>query len=278
VNAASENRQGEGWRPLQGQKALVTGANSGIGSAVALALGAAGADVGVNYVSRPEAADAVVEQIRKAGTDAIALEADVSNEDQVVAMFRNAIERFGRLDILVANAGVQRDAPFVDMTLADWNTVIAINLTGQFLCCREAVRAMSRQGVTDGVSKAAGKIICMSSVHERIPWAGHVNYAASKGGVMMMMQSLAQEVAPLKIRVNSIAPGAIRTPINTAAWSTPQAYSALMTLVPYGRIGEPEDVARAAVWLASDESDYVTGTTLFVDGGMTLSPGFASGG
>jgi glucose 1-dehydrogenase len=193
VNAANKNRQGDGWRPLQGQKALVTGANSGIGSAVALALGAAGADVGVNYVSRPEAADAVVEQIRKAGTDAIALEADVSNEDQVVAMFRNVIERFGRLDILVANAGVQRDAPFVDMTLADWNTVIAINLTGQFLCCREAVRAMSQRGVTDGVSKAAGKIICMSSVHERIPWAGHINYAASKGGLMMMMQSLAQE-------------------------------------------------------------------------------------
>ena len=219
-----------------------------------------------------------MEQIRKAGTDAIALEADVSNEDQVVAMFRNVIERFGRLDILVANAGVQRDAPFVDMTLADWNTVIAINLTGQFLCCREAVRAMSQRGVTDGVSKAAGKIICMSSVHERIPWAGHVNYAASKGGIMMMMQSLAQEVAPLRIRVNSIAPGAIRTPINTAAWSTPQAYAALMTLVPYGRIGEPDDIARTAVWLCSDESDYVIGTTLFVDGGMTLYPGFGSGG
>ncbi len=278
MNAANKNRQGDGWRPLQGQKALVTGANSGIGSAVALALGAAGADVGVNYVSRPEAADAVVEQIRKAGTDAIALEADVSNEDQVVAMFRKAIEHFGRLDILVANAGVQRDAHFVDMTLADWNTVIAINLTGQFLCCREAMRAMSRQGVTSGVSKAAGKIICMSSVHERIPWAGHINYAASKGGLMMMMQSLAQEVAPLKIRVNSIAPGAIRTPINTTAWSTPEAYAALMTLVPYGRIGEPEDVARAAVWLASEESDYVTGTTLFVDGGMTLYPGFGRGG
>ena len=278
MNAANKNRQGDGWRPLQGQRALVTGANSGIGRAIALALGAAGADVGVNYVSRPEAADAVVEQIRKAGTDAIALEADVSDEDQVVAMFRNVIERFGRLDILVANAGVQRDAPFVDMTLADWNTVIAINLTGQFLCCREAVRAMSQRGVTDGVSKAAGKIICMSSVHERIPWAGHINYAASKGGLMMMMQSLAQEVAPLKIRVNSIAPGAIRTPINTAAWSTPEAYAALMTLVPYGRIGEPEDIARAAVWLASDQSDYVVGTTLYVDGGMTLYPEFADGG
>ena len=263
---------------MQGQKALVTGANSGIGRAVALALGGAGADVGVNYVTRPEDAEAVVAEIRESGADALALEADVANEDQVVAMFRTAVEHFGRLDILVANAGVQRDAHFVDMTLKDWSTVIAINLTGQFLCCREAVRAMSYQGVTPEVSNAAGKIICMSSVHERIPWAGHVNYAASKGGIMMMMQSLAQEVAPLKIRVNSIAPGAIRTPINTAAWSTPQAYSALMTLVPYGRIGEPEDIARAAVWLASDEADYVTGTTLFVDGGMTLYPGFASGG
>jgi glucose 1-dehydrogenase len=278
VTASTENARKKDWRPLQGQKALVTGANSGIGRAVALALGAAGADVGVNYVTRPEDAEAVVAEIRESGTNALALEADVSNEDQVVAMFRAAVEHFGRLDILVANAGVQRDAHFVDMTLKDWSTVIAINLTGQFLCCREAVRAMAHQGVTSEVSKAAGKIICMSSVHERIPWAGHVNYAASKGGIMMMMQSLAQEVAPLKIRVNSIAPGAIRTPINTAAWSTPQAYSALMTLVPYGRIGEPEDIARAAVWLASDEADYVTGTTLFVDGGMTLYPGFASGG
>jgi glucose 1-dehydrogenase len=278
VTASTENARKKDWRPLQGQKALVTGANSGIGRAVALALGGAGADVGVNYVTRPEDAEAVVAEIRESGADALALEADVSNEDQVVAMFRAAVEHFGRLDILVANAGVQRDAHFVDMTLKDWSTVIAINLTGQFLCCREAVRAMAHQGVTSEVSKAAGKIICMSSVHERIPWAGHVNYAASKGGIMMMMQSLAQEVAPLKIRVNSIAPGAIRTPINTAAWSTPQAYSALMTLVPYGRIGEPEDIARAAVWLASDEADYVTGTTLFVDGGMTLYPGFASGG
>jgi glucose 1-dehydrogenase len=275
VSAASDRAV---WRPLTGQKALVTGANSGIGQAVAIALGKAGADVGVNYVTRPEAADAVVAQIKETGVDAVALAADVSQEDQVVAMFRALTERFGRIDILVANAGVQRDAALVDMSLADWNIVLAINLTGQFLCCREAVRAMARQGVPDGLSKAAGKIICMSSVHERIPWAGHVNYAASKGGIMLMMQSIAQEVAPLRIRVNSIAPGAIRTPINTAAWSTPEAYRALTTLIPYGRIGEPEDIANAAVWLASDQSDYVTGTTLFVDGGMTLYPGFAHGG
>jgi glucose 1-dehydrogenase len=263
---------------LLGQKAVVTGANSGIGRAVAIALGAAGADVGVNYVTHPEQAAEVVDQIRKSGSNAVALQADVSVEDQVSAMFAAMVEKFGRVDILVANAGVQRDARFIDMTLAEWNSVIAVNLTGQFLCCREAVRMMSRQGVVSGLSKAAGKIICMSSVHQRIPWAGHVNYAASKGGLMLMMESVAQEVAPLRIRVNAIAPGAIRTPINTDAWSTPEAYNALMTLVPYQRIGEPEDIGRAAVWLASDDSDYVTGTTLFVDGGMTLYPGFAHGG
>lgn len=278
MSEASDKSAPARWRPLAGQKALVTGANSGIGQAVAIALGAAGADVGVNYVARPEAAEAVVAQIRQSGVDAMGLAADVSQEDQVVAMFRALAERFGRLDILVANAGVQRDAPLVDMSLADWNVVLAINLTGQFLCCREAVRAMARQGVSQGLSKAAGKIICMSSVHQRIPWAGHVNYAASKGGVMLMMQTIAQEVAPLRIRVNSIAPGAIRTPINTAAWSTTEAYRALTTLIPYGRIGEPEDIGRTAVWLASDEADYVTGATLFVDGGMTLYPGFAHGG
>ena len=261
---------------LVGQTALVTGANSGIGEACAIAMARAGADVVVNYVVGET--DKVIKAIEGEGRKGLAIKADVSNEAEVDAMFKQAIDHFGTLDILVANAGLQRDSALVNMTMAQWNTVIGVNLTGQWLCARAAAKEFLRRGVRKDVSVAAGKIICMSSVHERIPWAGHVNYAASKGGIMMMMQSLAQEVAPLKIRVNSIAPGAIRTPINTAAWSTPQAYSALMTLVPYGRIGEPEDIARAAVWLASDEADYVTGTTLFVDGGMTLYPGFASGG
>jgi glucose 1-dehydrogenase len=263
---------------LVGQKALVTGANSGIGRAVALALGEAGADVAVNYVQGDEAANDVVAAIRAHGVDAIACKADVSVEDQVASMFREVIERFGTLDILVANAGLQRDAPFHAMTLAQWHTVLSVNLTGQFLCAREAVREFVRRGVVPAVSCAAGKIICMSSVHQEIPWAGHANYATSKGGIKLLMESLAQELAPQRIRVNAIAPGAIRTPINTAAWNTPEAYKSLMTLVPYGRIGEPEDIARAAVWLASDLSDYVVGTTLFVDGGMTLYPGFATGG
>ncbi len=263
---------------LTGQKALVTGANSGIGKGVAIALGQAGADVVVNYVDGDDAANAVVAEIRKAGANAYTHKADVASEDQVAAMFARMKSEFGTIDILVSNAGLQRDSAFHEMTMAQWTKVIDVNLTGQFLCAREAVREFLRRGVVPEISSAAGKIICMSSVHQEIPWAGHANYASSKGGIKLLMESLAQEVAPKKIRVNAIAPGAIRTPINTAAWETKQAYDALMTLVPYGRIGEPEDIARAAVWLASDQSDYVVGTTLYVDGGMTLYPGFATGG
>jgi glucose 1-dehydrogenase len=265
-------------RILVGQRALVTGANSGIGRAVAIALGQAGADVVVNYVDGVEAADAVVDEIRRSGVDSIAYQADVSSEEQVGAMFERMVQQFGTIDILVNNAGLQRDAAFHEMTLAQWNTVLQVNLTGQFLCARAAIREFLRRGVVPSVSCAAGKIICMSSVHQQIPWAGRANYAASKGGIKLLMESLAQEVAPHRIRVNAIAPGAIRTPINMAAWETQEAYDKLMKLVPYDRIGEPEDIARAAVWLASDHSDYVVGTTLFVDGGMTLYPGFATGG
>ena len=263
---------------IRDQPALVTGANSGIGEAVALGLAQAGAHVAVNYVTHPETAEEVAHKIEGYGRRAIVLKADVSQEDQVEAMYAAAIKEFGTLHISVSNAGLQRDATLDKMTLEQWNTVIGVNLTGQFLCNRAAAREFRRRGVDKAVSVAAGKIICMSSVHQQIPWAGHVNYASSKGGIMMMMQSMAQELAPDMIRVNSIAPGAIRTPINTEAWSTPEAYKALMSLVPYKRIGEPDDIARAAVWLASDASDYVTGTTLFVDGGMTLYPGFATGG
>ncbi len=265
-------------RPLRNQKALVTGANSGIGEACALGLGAAGAAVAVNYVADPAEAERVVGLIREKGGEAIALRADVSREDQVQAMFAEMLKAFGTIDILVNNAGLQQDAAFQDMTLAQWEKVISVNLTGQFLCAREAVREFLRRGVVPTVSRAAGKIVCMSSVHEVIPWGGHVNYAASKGGIMQLMKSMAQELAPKKIRINSIAPGAIKTPINRDAWDTPEALKALLTLIPDQRVGEPEDIARTAVWLASDQSDYITGATLFVDGGMTLYPGFATGG
>ena len=263
---------------LKGQPALVTGANSGIGYAVAKALAAAGAPVVVNYVADPPSAERVVDEIRTAGGEAMAIRADVSKEDEVQAMFRKMFDAYGTIHILVNNAGLQRDARFVDMTLHDWEFVLSVNLTGQFLCAREAAREFLRRGLVPEVSCAAGKILCMSSVHEFIPWAGHVNYAASKGGVMLLMKSLAQELAPHRIRVNSLCPGAIRTPINTTAWSTPEALSQLLTLIPYGRIGEPDDIGRAAVWLASDASDYVNGTSLYIDGGMTLFPGFSTNG
>lgn len=263
---------------LKGQAALVTGSSSGIGEAVAIALGAAGADVVVNYVSSPEAAEAVADRIRAGGSRAIAIKADVSKEDEVQAMFAKMYAEFGTIDILVNNAGLQKDAPFHEMTIDQWNTVIDINLTGQFLCAREAIREFLRRGVVPERSAAAGKIICMSSVHELIPWAGHVNYAASKGAIKMLMQSLAQEYGAQKIRVNSICPGAIQTKINTAAWSTPEALAALMTLIPYNRIGQPQDIGNLAVFLASDMSDYITGASIFIDGGMTVFEGFAEGG
>lgn len=263
---------------LKGQKALVTGASSGIGEAIARSLASSGASVVVNYHSEAEAAHKIVDDIQSANGEAIAIQADVSKEEEVKAMFSKTLQHFGTIDILVNNAGLQKDSPFVDMTIDQWNAVIGINLTGQFLCAREAAKEFLRRGVQPQISSAAGKIICISSVHEVIPWSGHVNYAASKGGINMMMRSIAQELAPHKIRVNSIAPGAIKTPINQSAWDTPQAEAKLLQLIPAKRIGEVEDIGKVAVWLASDDSDYVNGATLFVDGGMTLYPGFTANG
>ncbi|MEU3317018.1 SDR family oxidoreductase [Streptomyces sp. NPDC048387] len=263
---------------LKGQKALVTGANSGIGKATAIGLGRAGADVVVNYVAGRDDAEEVVREIEGFGVRAYAHEADVSQEDQVVDMVARMVEEFGTIDVMVANAGLQRDAAFTDMTMDQWRKVLEVNLTGQFLCAREATKEFLRRGVVPEVSRSAGKIICMSSVHQVIPWAGHVNYASSKGGVQMLMETLAQELAPQRIRVNAVAPGAIRTPINRSAWDTPEAEADLLRLIPYRRVGDPEDIANAVTLLASDLLDYVVGTTLFVDGGMTLFPGFATGG
>jgi glucose 1-dehydrogenase len=265
-------------KPLEGQTALVTGASSGIGEEVARALAAAGAGIGVNYFRHGESAERLVAEVNDSGGKAVALEADVSREDQVIAMFEKLIHECGTVDILVSNSGMQNDAPFAEMTLEQWERVLNVNLTGSFLCAREAVREFLRRGVVPERSKAAGKIIFMSSVHEVIPWAGHANYASSKGGMMMLMKTIAQELAPRKIRVNSIGPGAIKTPINEDVWSDPQGAATMLKLIPYGRIGETADIGPVAVWLASDESDYVTGTTIFVDGGMLLYPGFRTGG
>lgn len=263
---------------LKGQSALVTGANSGIGEGMARELAARGANVVVNYVVQPEVAQKICDEINAAGGGrAVAIKADVSKEDDVRGMFADAVKQFGTLDIVCSNAGIQKDSAFADMTLEEWDKVIGVNLTGAFLCAREATREFIRRGMRE-VSSALGKIIFTSSVHQVIPWAGHANYATTKGGIMLLMKSIAQELAPKKIRVNSIAPGAIKTPINHNAWATPDAENALLTLIPCGRVGVPEDIAKAAAWLASDDSDYLYGTTLFVDGGMTLYPGFATGG
>jgi len=267
-------------KKLQGQVAIITGASSGIGAGVAKALAAAGATVVVNYpvpVTK-DAADQVLKEITDAGGAGISYACDVSKEEQVVKMFADIVAQFGTVDILVNNAGLQRDAKFTEMTLEQWNFVLGVNLTGQFLCAREAIKEFLRRGLDEKRSKAAGKIICMSSVHEVIPWAGHANYAASKGGIMMMMKTIAQEFAPKKIRINSIAPGAIATPINHDAWDTAQHLQDLLKLIPEKRIGQVQDIGNAAVFLASDDADYINGTTLFVDGGMTLYPGFEDNG
>ncbi len=265
-------------KPLRNQVAVVTGASSGIGRGCALALARSGAAVAVNYRSSPDDAKAVVAEIERSGARAIAVQADVSRESDVERMFSETIARFGTVDILVANAGIQKDAPFSELSLGDWQKVIDVNLTGYFLCARAAVREFLRRGLKPEVSRSAGKIVFVSSVHELIPWAGHVNYAASKGGISLLMKSLAQEVLEHKIRVNSVAPGAIRTEINRAAWESEKAMRELLKFIPYGRIGEPDDVGRAVAWLASDEADYVAGTTLFIDGGMSLYPEFRHGG
>lgn len=271
------NMESPSYRPLLGQNALVTGASSGIGRATALCLARAGANVVVNWVSGEQMALETVRDVEALGVRAVAARADVSDEAAVLAMFQAAREAFGTIDILVNNAGLQRDAPFDEMSVSDFRRVLEVNLVGQFLCARQAVREFKRRGRRE-TSRALGKIVCISSVHDVIPWAGHVNYAASKGGIAMFMKSLAQEVAPQGIRVNSVSPGAIRTPINKSAWETPEAYEALMKLVPIKRIGEADDIGRAVVFLASDDADYITGATLYVDGGMTLYPGFEGNG
>jgi glucose 1-dehydrogenase len=265
-------------RPLDGFRALVTGASSGIGKAIAQLRGRRARSVLVNYLSHAEPAEDLVRDIEDKGGRAAAAKGDISKPEDCEALFEAMAEHFGGVDILAANAGIQADAFIADMTLEQWQKVIGVNLTGQFLCAKAAVRRFRAQGLDASRSPALGKIIFTSSVHEEIPWAGHVNYAASKGGLKLLMESLAQELAPEKIRVNSIAPGAIKTAINEDAWTSQEAAAELLKLIPYGRIGEPDDVAKAAVWLASDDSDYVTGTTLFVDGGMTLYPGFREGG
>ena len=267
-------RQRNIQKSLLGQRALITGANTGTGEAIAESLAAAGANVVISYFAEPDKAQALAKYLLDVySVDAVAIHADISEETQLLSLFNAIDKHFGGLDIMVNNAELQKHTALVDMSLQDWEDVMRVNLTGQFLCSREAARRFIKQGVNTNISTAAGKIICVSSVHDIIPWVGHANYAASKGGVMMLMKTMAQELAVYKIRVNSVSPGVIKTPINHAAWSTPEKEAELLELIPYGRIGVPSDIGRAVVWLASDDADYITGATLYVDGGMALYHG-----
>jgi NAD(P)-dependent dehydrogenase (short-subunit alcohol dehydrogenase family) len=256
---------------LSGKRVLVTGGNGGLGAAMCRAFAAAGARVGVSYQSGPDKAQAVVDAIKDDGGEATAIRSDVSDPDSVGAMFESLDRAFGGIDILVNNAGIDgvRAAAW-DSEVAAWTRVIAVNLTGAYLCAREALRRM--------VAQRAGVVLNTSSVHERIPWGGYSAYAASKAGLSMMAKTLALEAAPHGVRVLCIAPGAIKTPINRAVWSDPQGYRDLLQKIPLGRIGTPEEIADLAVMLASDRAGYVTGTTVFADGGMTNYPDFSHGG
>jgi glucose 1-dehydrogenase len=257
----------ERTRLLSGRNALVTGADSGIGQGVAFALAAHGAAVAVDYVADSTVAEKMVERIERAGGRAMAVQMDVSSEDDVVRAFAAARQALGGLDLLVNNAGVEKPFSLVDMPLESWQRVIDVNLTGTFLCAREAARIMLADG-------ARGAIVNITSVHEVIPWARFSHYCASKAGQKLFAQSIARELAPHGIRVVSVAPGAIATPINADVLADPQRKEAVEAEIPYGRWGEVADVARAVAWVASDEADYIVGSTIFVDGGMTLYPRF----
>jgi len=234
----------------------------------------AGASVAVGYSHGAEAIEQVVHAIRDRGGLGCAVQADIGQEHQVQAMFRQVFDNLGGLDLLVYGTESNNRAHLVDMPLREWDSVLRVNLTGLFLCAREAAREFIRVGVRAERSSAAGKIVCITSVHDRIPWSGHAHYTAAMGGVTMLMKTMAQELAMHKVRVNAIAAGLMRTPANHGLWSSAEREAEALTLIPYGRLGMDRDVAKAAVWLASDEADYVTGATLRIDGGMSLYPGF----
>lgn len=264
-------------KSLKNKTVLITGASSGIGKAIAQRFGKEGSHVIVNYLKNEEAADKVVHKIVNEGGSAEKFMADISREDEVRNMFSFIRKQFGRLDILVNNAGRQKDRPFTEMTLADWNAVIEVDLTGHFLCAREAARLFLNQSARND-QLSPGVIVFITSVHQNIPWAKRANYCAAKAGASMLMKTIAQELGPHKIRVNAVAPGAVKTAINKANFEDKESREQIMRKIPYGRPGKTEDIASAVTWLASDEADYVTGETLFVDGGMELFADFAHGG
>jgi glucose 1-dehydrogenase len=267
VSAQPFTRHPDAARLLDGRRALVTGGDSGIGEGVCYELAAHGASVAVNYVGAPDAAEKIVGELKAAGADALAVQMDVSSERDVERAFATVREAFGSVDLLVNNAGVEHPYVLLDMPLEAWQKVIDVNLTGAFLCAREAARAMRD-------SKAPGTIVNISSVHEQISWERFSHYCASKGGMKLFAQSIAKELAPLGIRVVNVAPGAVDTPINKSVLENPRESATVLAEVPLGRWGHVKDVAQAVAWVASEQASYVTGATLFVDGGMTLYPRF----
>jgi glucose 1-dehydrogenase len=269
--SANENAGQGGARRLEGKRALVTGANSGIGQAIAMRLAREGAAVVVNYLRKQEAAEAVVGDIAAAGGRAIAVQADVSNEQQVDEMFARARAEFGGLDILVNNAGFETHHPILEMPADAWRKVLEVDLTGAFLCAQRAARLMVEQ-------KTGGAIVNISSVHNIIPWGGFAHYCAAKAGLDMLTKTMALELATERVRVNSVAPGAIQTPINENVWGDPVMLKDLLRKIPTERMGQTDEVAACVAFLSSDEASYVTGAILYVDGGMTLYPEFRHGG
>ena len=256
---------------LDGKRALVTGGNSGIGNAIVLALADAGAQVAINYVVNPAAAQDLVSQIEAKKGKALPLQADVSDPAQVQAMFESMDAAWGGIDILVNNAGIDGPRAMVwESDVAAWRKVLDVNLFGAYYCSREALKRMTAQ--------KSGVVLGISSVHEEIAWSGYSAYTASKAAGGMLTKTLAQEAAPFGVRVLSLGPGAIRTPINQSVWSNPAMLKDLDAKVPLGRIGEPHEIANMAVMLVSDVASYVTACTVFVDGGMTDYPDFAHGG
>ncbi|MBS2969540.1 glucose-1-dehydrogenase [Metabacillus sp. KIGAM252] len=258
------------FKDLEGKVVVVTGASSGLGRAIAKRFGQEKAKVVINYYKNEGKSDELIGEIKEAGGEAVKVQGDVSKEEDVKKIIQFAIDTYGTLDVMVNNAGIQNEVPTEELSLDDWNKVISTNLTGIFVGSREAIAYMLKNDIK-------GSIINMSSVHQIIPWPHFAHYAASKGGIKMLSETLALEFAPHGIRVNCLAPGAINTPINKEKFSDPAAKEEVLKMIPLNKIGEPEEVAAAAVWLASEEASYVTGTTLYIDGGMTNYPSFQAG-
>jgi glucose 1-dehydrogenase len=251
---------------LRGKVCIVTGAATGIGSAIATRFAGEGATVVIDYVGKSDGADRLAASLTATGATVAAIAADVGDAAQVAALFAETVKRFGRVDVLVNNAGIEKKTPFVDIPLADWQKILGVNLTGTFLCAQQAAKQMIAQG-------GGGRIINISSVHEDIPMTLNAAYSASKGGIRMLMRTIAVELAPHGILVNNVAPGAVYTPIDAEVEANKEEYAELLAEIPLNRMAKPEEVAALCAFLASDEASYSTGSTFFIDGGMSQKGG-----